>query len=79
MSVGTSICGGSAIAAFGSAVDADKEDKTVALGVVVILNTAALYLCPLIGHAMHLSERRFGMCAGIAVHDVSSVVGAVDG
>ncbi|MGN6726966.1 MAG: YeiH family protein [Tepidisphaeraceae bacterium] len=76
ISAGTAICGGSAIAAVGSAVDADEGDMTVAMGVVFLLNGAALYLFPPIGHALGLSQHQFGVWAGIAIHDVSSVVGA---
>ncbi len=76
ISAGTAICGGSAIAAVGSAMDADEGDMTVAMGVVFVLNGVALYLFPILGHALHLSDRQFGTWAGVAIHDVSSVVGA---
>ena len=78
ISAGTAICGGSAIVALGQELNAEEGDKTVALGTVFLLNTAALYLFPLVGHAMNMSERQFGAWAGIAVHDVSSVVGAAE-
>lgn len=76
ISAGTAICGGSAIAAVGSVIDAEEGDMTVAMGVVFLLNGAALYLFPILGHALHLSNRQFGTWAGVAIHDVSSVVGA---
>jgi uncharacterized integral membrane protein (TIGR00698 family) len=76
ISAGTAICGGSAIAAVGSAVDADKGEMSVAMGTVFLLNAVALYLFPPLGHALHLSQAQFGTWAGIAIHDVSSVAGA---
>jgi uncharacterized integral membrane protein (TIGR00698 family) len=76
ISAGTAICGGSAIAAVGSAIDADEGDMTVAMGVVFLLNGAALYLFPPLGHALSMTNHQFGTWAGVAIHDVSSVVGA---
>lgn len=76
VTVGTAICGGSAIAAVGSVLGAAECEMTVALGTVFLLNAAALYVFPLLGHAMHLSQAQFGTWAGIAIHDISSVVGA---
>lgn len=79
ISAGTAICGGSAIAAVGSALDADEGEMTVAMGTVFLLNAAALYLFPPLGHAMGLTQHQFGTWAGVAIHDVSSVVGAAKG
>ncbi|MCC6678766.1 MAG: putative sulfate exporter family transporter [Phycisphaerales bacterium] len=76
ISSGTAVCGGSAIAAVGSAIAADGTAMAVATGTVFILNAIALYLFPVIGHALHLSPEQFGTWAGVAIHDVSSVVGA---
>jgi len=76
ISSGTAICGGSAIAAVGPAIDAEPEEMSVSLGTVFILNSVALFLFPLIGHALGLSENQFGIWAAIAIHDTSSVVGA---
>ena len=76
VTVGTAICGGSAIAAVGSVIGAAECEMTVALGTVFLLNAAALYVFPLLGHALHLSQTQFGTWAGIAIHDISSVVGA---
>jgi len=49
---------------------------SVALGTVFLLNAVALYLFPVLGHALGLSQVQFGTWAGIAIHDVSSVVAA---
>jgi uncharacterized integral membrane protein (TIGR00698 family) len=76
ISAGTAICGGSAIAAVGSAVDADHGEMSVAMGAVFMLNAVALYLFPVLGHLLGLSQDQFGTWAGIAIHDISSVVGA---
>ncbi len=76
ISSGTAICGGSAIAAVGPVIDATDEEMSVSLGTVFILNSIALFVFPLIGHALHLSQTQFGVWAAIAIHDTSSVVGA---
>jgi uncharacterized integral membrane protein (TIGR00698 family) len=76
ISAGTAICGGSAIAAVGSVIAVTEAEIAVAIGTVFLLNAAALYLFPLAGHALHLSQTEFGLWAGVAIHDISSVVGA---
>ena len=76
VAAGTAICGGSAIAAVASVLDAPEEDTSVALGTVFLLNAVALLAFPPLGHLMGLSQTQFGTWAGIAIHDVASVVGA---
>lgn len=76
ISVGTAICGGSAIAALAPALKAKDEETAVALATVFTLNSVALLLFPLIGHLLHLNQVTFGTWAGLAIHDTSSVVGA---
>jgi len=76
VSAGTAICGGSAIAAVGAAIGAGSAEMAVAMGTVFLLNAIALYLFPILGHLLDLDPAAFGTWAGIAVHDVSSVVGA---
>lgn len=76
VSSGTAICGGSAIAAVGAATGASRAQMSVALGTVFLLNAAGLFLFPPLGHALGLDQDQFGVWAGTAVHDVSSVVGA---
>jgi uncharacterized integral membrane protein (TIGR00698 family) len=73
---GTSICGGSAIAAVGSAIGARAESMSVALATVFVLNAVALYVFPAVGVLVGLSEAQFGVWAAVAIHDTSSVVGA---
>lgn len=76
VSCGTAICGGSAIAAVGPAIKAENDEMSVSLGTIFILNAVALFLFPLVGHQIGLSESQFGMWAGLAIQDTSSVVGA---
>ncbi len=73
---GTSICGGSAIAATGAAIRAQAAPMSAALAAVFTLNAIALYAFPPIGRALALSQEQFGTWAAVAIHDMSSVVGA---
>ncbi|WP_103070535.1 YeiH family protein [Aquimarina sediminis] len=76
ISSGTAICGGSAIAAIASTINAPKENISIALSIIFILNALALFIFPIIGHTVNLSEYQFGLWSAIAIHDTSSVVGA---
>jgi uncharacterized integral membrane protein (TIGR00698 family) len=76
ISVGTAICGGSAIAAVAPILQADQQETAVSLGTIFILNSVALLIFPAIGRALHLSQEQFGLWAALAIHDTSSVVGA---
>ncbi len=73
---GTAICGGSAIAAIGPLVNADDKDMSVSLATIFVLNSFALFLFPIIGHALELTQQQFGLWSAVAIHDTSSVVGA---
>ncbi len=76
ISSGTAICGGSAIAAVAPVLRADEKQISVALGIVFILNSIALFTFPPIGRALHMTDTQFGLWSAIAIHDTSSVVGA---
>jgi uncharacterized integral membrane protein (TIGR00698 family) len=76
ISAGTAICGGSAIAAVGPIAEASEEEMAVSLGTVFILNSVALFLFPVVGYALHLTQAQFGLWSALAIHDTSSVVGA---
>jgi uncharacterized integral membrane protein (TIGR00698 family) len=76
ISAGTAICGGSAIAAVAPLTNASEEEIAVSLGTVFLLNSVALFLFPVVGSALHLSEAQFGLWSALAIHDTSSVVGA---
>lgn len=73
---GTAICGGSAIAAVAPVIDADENDTSLALATIFVLNAVALFIFPVIGQMLELSQEQFGTWAAIAIHDTSSVVGA---
>lgn len=76
ISSGTAICGGSAIAAVGPVLRAKDSEMSVALGTIFVLNAIALFVFPVIGHWLGMSQHEFGTWAAIAIHDTSSVVGA---
>lgn len=78
ISVGTAICGGSAIAAIAPIIKADAKQISVAVGIVFVLNAVALFAFPPIGHLLEMSQHQFGLWSAIAIHDTSSVVGAAD-
>lgn len=73
---GTAICGGSAIAAVGPIAKANESEMSVSLATVFVLNAVALFLFPVLGHWLGLTQHQFGLWAAIAIHDTSSVVGA---
>jgi uncharacterized integral membrane protein (TIGR00698 family) len=76
ISAGTAICGGSAIAAIAPITNASQEEIAVSLGTVFVLNSIALLTFPAIGTALHMSQSEFGLWSALAIHDISSVVGA---
>ncbi len=76
VTMGTAICGGSAIAAIAPTIRAKHSEVSVSLGTVFILNALALFIFPAIGHHFHLDENQFGLWSALAIHDTSSVVGA---
>lgn len=76
VSSGTAICGGSAIAAVGPVIGAKDTEMSVALATIFVLNAIALFIFPVIGHGLDMSQQDFGTWAAIAIHDTSSVVGA---
>ena len=76
LSSGTAICGGSAIAAVGPVIKAKDSDMSVALATIFVLNAIALFIFPVLGNWLGLTQQEFGTWAAIAIHDTSSVVGA---
>ncbi|GAC1373430.1 MAG: putative sulfate exporter family transporter [Polyangiales bacterium] len=76
VTVGTAICGGSAIAAVAPAIRAKDHDVSMALVTVFLLNAIALFIFPAIGHHLRLGQDQFGLWCALAIHDTSSVVGA---
>ena len=74
--VGTAICGGSAIAAVTPIIKPDENDTAFAISTIFLFNLVAVLLFPLLGHLLHLSDLGFGLWAGTAINDTSSVVAA---
>jgi uncharacterized integral membrane protein (TIGR00698 family) len=78
ISCGTAICGGSAIAAMAPITSASQEEIAISLGTVFVLNSNALLTFPAIGTALHMTQSQFGLWSALAIHDISSVVGATE-
>jgi uncharacterized integral membrane protein (TIGR00698 family) len=74
--VGTCICGGSAIAATAPVIQAKDEDVAHAISTIFLFNIVAVFIFPALGHMLQMSDTGFGMWAGTAVNDTSSVVAA---
>lgn len=74
ISAGTGICGGSAIAAIAPTIDADDNDVAYALSATFLFDMAMVVLFPIMGRALGMSDEAFGIWAGTAVNDTSSVV-----
>ncbi|MGW0246891.1 YeiH family protein [Nocardia goodfellowii] len=76
IAVGTTICGASAIAAATAVIKPDKERVAYALGTIFVFNTVAVLVFPPLGRLAGLSEQAFGLWAGTAINDTSSVLAA---
>ncbi|MHB8328701.1 MAG: YeiH family protein [Acidimicrobiales bacterium] len=74
--VGTAICGASAIAATDAVIGADEADVSYAVATIFTFNVVAVLTYPMLGHVLGLSQHSFGLWAGTAINDVSSVVAA---
>ena len=74
--IGTAICGGSAIAAAAPVIDASEKEVARAISTIFLFNLIAVFIFPTVGHLMQMSDLRFGMWAGSAINDTSSVVAA---
>ena len=74
ISAGTGICGGSAIAAISSVIDADDDDVAYAMSATFLFDMAMIVLFPIMGRALGMTDEAFGIWAGTAVNDTSSVV-----
>jgi uncharacterized integral membrane protein (TIGR00698 family) len=74
--VGTSICGGSAIAAVAPVIDADDREVAFSISTIFLFNIIAVFLFPALGHLLRMDESQFGLWAGTAINDTSSVVAA---
>ncbi len=74
--VGTAICGGSAIAATAPVIDADMDQVATSISTIFMFNVMAVFIFPAVGHLLGLTDMGFGMWAGTAINDTSSVVAA---
>ena len=74
--VGTAICGGSAIAATAPVIHASNEDVAQSISTIFLFNVIAAFLFPALGHLFGMSNQHFGIWAGTAINDTSSVVAA---
>ena len=75
-SLGTGICGGSAIVAVAPIVEAEDGEIAFAISTVFLFNVVAVLLFPLLGRLLHMTDTGFGLWAGTAINDTSSVVAA---
>ncbi|WP_159849730.1 YeiH family protein [Nocardia sp. CY41] len=76
VAVGTTICGASAIAAATAVIKPDRERVAYALGTIFVFNVVAVLVYPPLGHLLGMSEEAFGLWAGTAINDTSSVAAA---
>ena len=76
ISAGTGICGGSAIAAIAPVIDAEDRDIAYAMSATFLFDMAMIVLFPIMGRFLGLSDMAYGLWAGTAVNDTSSVVAA---
>jgi uncharacterized integral membrane protein (TIGR00698 family) len=76
LAVGSSICGVSAIIAAQGAIDADEEDSSYAIAAILLLGALSLFLFPLVGHFLHLSDHAYGLWAGLAVDNTAEATAA---
>ena len=76
LAVGSAVCGVSAIIATKGAIDADDEDSSFSIAAILALGAIALFSFPLIGHWLHLSDRAYGIWAGLAVDNTAEATAA---
>src|SRR6201996_3069184 len=76
LSVGSSICGVSAIIATQGAIDADEEESSTAIAAILALGAISLFTFPLIAHSLHLSDHAYGLWAGLAVDNTAEATAA---
>jgi uncharacterized integral membrane protein (TIGR00698 family) len=76
LAVGSSICGVSAIIAAKGAIDADDEDASYAIAAILSLGAISLFIFPLIGHWLHLSDLSYGLWAGLGIDNTAEVTAA---
>jgi uncharacterized integral membrane protein (TIGR00698 family) len=76
LAVGSAVCGVSAIIATKGAIEADDEDSSFSIAAILALGAFALFTFPLIGHALHLGDKAYGIWAGLAVDNTAEATAA---
>ncbi|MEO5802563.1 MAG: YeiH family protein [Verrucomicrobiota bacterium] len=76
LGVGTAICGGTAIVATAPVIEAEEKDVVFSVATVTLLGLIAMFLLPVLGTVMHLSEKAFGIWAGLSIHQTPQVIAA---
>jgi uncharacterized integral membrane protein (TIGR00698 family) len=76
LGIGTAICGGTAIVAAAPVIEAEESDVVFGVATVTLLGLVAMFLLPVLGHAMAMSDKAFGIWAGLAIHQLPQVVAA---
>ncbi|MHB1404895.1 MAG: YeiH family protein [Desulfitobacteriaceae bacterium] len=76
IAMGTAICGGSAIAAISPIIEAEEDEIAYSISTVFLFNVIAVLIFPPLGHLLGFTSHAFGLWAGTAINDTSSVVAA---
>lgn len=76
LAVGSSVCGVSAIIATQGAIEADEQDSSYAIAAILALGAISLVLFPLVGHALHMTDRAYGLWTGLAVDNTAEATAA---
>lgn len=76
LGIGTAICGGTAIVAAAPVIEAEESDVVFGVATVTLLGLIAMFLLPVLGHFMALTDKAFGVWAGLAIHQTPQVVAA---
>lgn len=76
LAVGSSVCGVSAIIATQGAIEADDQDTSYAIGAILALGAAGLFVFPIVGHALHMGAHAFGLWVGLGIDNTAEVVAA---
>ncbi|HEV2452611.1 MAG TPA: putative sulfate exporter family transporter, partial [Verrucomicrobiae bacterium] len=76
LGIGTAICGGTAVVAAAPVIEADEADVVFAVATVTLLGLVAMFLLPVFGHLLALSNKAFGIWAGLTIHQLPQVVAA---
>jgi uncharacterized integral membrane protein (TIGR00698 family) len=76
LGIGTAICGGTAIVATAPVIEAEEKDVAFSVATVTLLGLIAMFAMPFLGHVLDLSDKAFGIWAGLAIHQTPQVVAA---